>query len=182
MGRRLSIHRPTAKVRGVDRRLRALDRWADGFAGYEPYVDERYMNHKIPVLDRLVNPPTTTAAIQEKALASLLKAADYLSRSPVKEQVPYYRACVLMGLPDMFHSEVTAYYDEDYYRSFWRSDQMLDPKVLTESFDVTIPDGFEVCGYIVPFEVDFDDIKGVRTDEEGRYWIDEERWVIGQKP
>lgn len=180
MVRRLSIDRPTAKVRGVDRRLRALDRWADGFAGYEPYLDERYMNHKIPVLDRLVAPPTTTEEIQGRAIRSLIKAATYLSHSPVKDEVPYFRAAVLLTLPDMFPSEVTAFYSEEYYRGFWH-EGTLDPSDVLERYELAIPEGFEIRGALVPNEIDWDQ-KGMRVDEAGRRWLDEEWWTIGQTP
>lgn len=59
--RRISINRPKEKVRGIKRRLRVLDKWADSFEGYFPseYAHEKYWNWKLPVLDRLVGPPTT---------------------------------------------------------------------------------------------------------------------------
>jgi hypothetical protein len=124
--RQLSVNRYKAKVRGVERRLRALDRWVEDFADIEPYHEgRRYFNYRIPVLDRLVSPPTTTKEIQKRATTSLLKAATHLQKSSLRKALPYYRVAVLLVLPRMFYSEVTVFYSEDYYNSFCYSENLL---------------------------------------------------------
>ncbi len=181
MGRRISIHRPNAKVRGVKRRLRALDKWAESFAGHIPYLDDRYHNYKIPVLDRLVEGPTATSETQKAALKSLLKAAAHLAKNNrardwqtgeiVKPE--YYRVAVLMNLPDMFSSEVTVFYDRDYYNTFYR-DGRVDEGMNkpSELFGIELPNGFVECGAIahIPYE----------DDDGEEHVFTSHGWTIGQ--
>ena len=173
--RRISINRYKAKVRGVDRRLRALDRWAYEFENCNPpHEGQMYWNYKIPVLDRLVNPPTTKAYIQGKAIESLLTAAVFLANSKVKEEVPYYRVAVLLTLPYMFQSEVTVFYDELYYNRFYHQKDLLpDSKKPSNVFNFEIPQSFVEVGTLVKIE---------DGDEDGsKIQFTEEWWTIGQE-
>lgn len=174
--RRLSITRPYAKVRGVERRLKALDRWANSLREAMPaHKDERFWNYKIPVLDRLVCPPTTNMDIQGRALEAMIKAAVNLSQNSSAKELPYYRVAVLLVLPNMFHSEVTVFYDSDYYHSFLYTSELL-PCAQSPSriYNIELPDGFNECGTLVEWEDELE--PGVVE----RY--SEERWTIGQEP
>lgn len=173
--RRISIHRPNEKIRGVERRLRALDLWADQFENCSPYYNgQNYWNYKIPVVDRLVCPPTTTFEIQKRALQSLVKAVKHLSESKVSQDVGYYRAAILVTFPHMFHSEVTAFFSRDYYERFFYTQELLPvSKSPSKRFNIEIPEGFQEVGALVEWENKYEDeiVK-----------ISEEHWTIGQAP
>ncbi len=173
--RRISIHRPKEKIRGVERRLRALDLWANQFENCKPYYDgQNYWNYKIPVIDRLVCPPTTNFEIQKRALQSLVKAVKHLSDSKVSQEVDYYRVAILVTFPHMFHSEVTAFFSREYYESFCYTQNLLPvSKSPSKHFNIEIPDGFQEVGTLVEWEDEY---------EEKIIKISEERWTIGQTP
>jgi hypothetical protein len=156
------------KLRGVPRRLRALEKWAENFEGhYYPRSElgEKFSHWKIPVLSSLVNPPQTTAEIQARCMNAMLQAANFLAQSVTEDQQHYYRVACLFTLPWMFSSEVTIFYDPDYYRGFFGSQHQLAPRKLSAEFGLILPEGFVERGCIV------------RDEEEG---LSEEWWCIGQ--
>lgn len=174
--RRLSIHRPDAKVRGIKRRLRALDRWASGLSDIAlPSENQRFLNFKIPVLDRLICPPTTTGGIQKRAFESLLKGAVSLADSARASKHAYYRTAVLLVLPDMFQSEVTVFFDSEYYDSFcYKTALLSDKEAPSRLFNVDIPEGFIELGTLVEWEDEFEPGQPVKFSEA--------RWTVGQAP
>lgn len=167
--RRLAIME-RKKVRGVPRRLRALARWADQFAGRHvprPARGDKYWNWKIPVYAGLVNPPTTTPALQGECMTHMLTAARHLAEATPAASEGYHRVACLFVLPWLYASEVAIYYDRDYYRTFAGRRHELAPRSLAQEFGLALPDGFVECGY------------RVYDEEEG---VDEEWWCVGQPP
>lgn len=174
--RKISINRPNEKLRGVQRRLKALDLWADSMIHEIPYhKDQKYWNYKIPVLDRLVCPPTTNNEIQSRALSSLLKAASHLANSSLSNELPYYRVAVLLVLPNMFASEVTAFFDKTYYESFFYENSLLpNNEQPSEIFEIDLPPGIEQRGTLVEWDDEYEDGEIVKCSEK---W-----WTIGPRP
>lgn len=174
--RQISIHRPYAKVRGIKRRLKSLDTWAHHFKHVTPYHDgERYCNYRLPVLDRLVNPPTTTKKIQSIVLSRLLVAACHLEKSPLKDQLPYYKVAVLVILPFIFHSEVTVFYSKEYYQTFHYSVNVLPQEERPSSiYNFDLPSTFMETGCLVEWEDELEE--GVVTK------FSEKRWTLGPLP
>lgn len=172
--RRISVYRPNAKLRGVERRLRALERWSESFVDETPVYDQqRYWNYKIPVLDRLVCPPTTTVEIQKRAIQALLNAAVHLSNHPLAKELPFYKVAVLLIFPNMWHSETTCFFDADYYQSFmYRSDLIPPSQAPSRLFDLVIPQGFVEVGTELQWQEELE--QGVMAN------ITEQRWTIGQ--
>ncbi|MDX2004274.1 MAG: DUF3916 domain-containing protein [Meiothermus sp.] len=108
------------KLRGVSRWLAAVSRWADGFEGYCWLPDEgrRYRNWRIPLTSSLVNPPKARKAVQRTCIAQMLRAARQIVGScPVSYQ-GYYTVACLFVLPWLHQSEVTVFYDPDYFAGF----------------------------------------------------------------
>jgi len=169
--RQISVVRYKAKVRGIRRRLKALDRWVDSFEGYDPpHEGHAYYNFKVSILDRLVEPPTTTFSLQRYTLNTLLNVAMHLRRSPIRQQVPYYRVAVLVTWPCMFSSEATVFYDPDYYSSFWnRSETPSQLKSLSRRFGLTLPESFVENGSLVLYD-DHEDLPPTTG----------ERWTLGE--
>ena len=175
--RRISVHRPTAKVRNPGRRLRALRHWAESFAGRFPvkHAGQRYMNWKIPVLDRLVRPPTTTPAIQAQCAQCLIDAAAHIVRAkPVG--LADTRVVAVIDLPDMFGSEVCVFFDERYFQTFTdrtsdyqRWTPLPNARNLIEEMALRLPDGFAVTGFAE-----------VIRDEETGEASEGEVWLVGE--
>ncbi len=169
--RQISIGRYKAKVRGLKRRLKAMDRWVDSFEGYEPpHEGHLYYNHKISVLDRLVEPPITTYRLQRHAINALLKVAMHLRQSPLRQRIPYYQVAVLVTWPYMFGSEVTVFYDPDYYSRFWNLvENQSELNSLSRRFRLELPEGFEESGVEVTY-----------ADDEDFPPVTIERWTLGE--
>ncbi|MEL6927743.1 MAG: DUF3916 domain-containing protein [Cyanobacteria bacterium J06600_6] len=120
MNRQINVTKRQGKIRGIKRRLQALDRWADSFKDCFPieHADQKYWNYKIPVFDILVRPPRTTRKIQAHCAQALIKAAsNLLEARPLK--LSSAKVTVLITYPDMFGSEVCIFFDLDYFDSFF---------------------------------------------------------------
>lgn len=152
--RRRSFNRPKEKLRGINRRLNALDKWADSFENYFPsgYSDEKYWNWKIPILDRMVDRPTTTMALQRRCGNALLRAASYIESSKPNE-LESAIVTVLLTYPDMFGSEICIFFNADYFDSFYKRNgeeqklKRISNGGLAEKISLNIPKGFEEVGY-----------------------------------
>ncbi len=172
--RRISLHRPNAKVRNAARHLRALRRWAEGFDGAFPVAraGARYVNWKIPVLDRLVRPPTTTPAIQRECAQCLIDAAAEIARAKPVE-LAHARSVAIIALPDLFESEVCVFFDEAYFGAFTdraSEGQQWTPlpktRSLVDELALRVPDGFGALGFA---EMIRDERSG--QTREGEIWL-----------
>ncbi len=173
--RKLSINRPKEKVRGVKRRLVAIDAWADSFEGYFPseYKNESYWNYKIPVLDRLVNPPTTSSAIQRHCVLAMFRAMKHLSDA----QPDACKDAVITALikhPYMFGSELCIFFDREYYQSFYgRNNVHQSVNCISEGVELSnrlnfvVPKILKEKGYIHRFT---DDLEGEWKQYEEEWW------------
>ncbi len=73
----------------------------------------------------------------------------------------------------MFFSEVTVFFDRDYYGRFYNGTNFLpDNKRPSRIFSTPILEGFSEFGYMQEWEEEFDDGEIVEMSEE--------RWTIGQ--
>lgn len=146
------------KLRGIPRRLRSLSRWSHSFAGcYFPRSEygERYLNWKIPVISSLVNPPSATKKIQSQCMNYMLQAAGLLAASRPQDCQNYYRVACLFILPYLHQSEVTIFYDRDYYLTFFGRKHELAPRQLSTEFGLSIPEGFIERGMLVEIEAGY---------------------------
>ncbi|MHA7000258.1 DUF3916 domain-containing protein [Aeromonas schubertii] len=172
--RRISVNRPKEKVRGIKRRLRALDNWADSFEGCFPseYADEKYCNWKIPVLDRLVGPPTTTNEIQAHCAQAILRAVKHLFEAR-PDEYNYAIVSALITYPQMFGSEVCIFFDKEYYDSFydrnseWQSLTPIENRKLSSVLNFDVPNPIIQKGYVHRTK---DEWEGEITTYEEEWW------------
>lgn len=171
--RRISFYRPKEKLRGIKRRLIALDKWADSFEGYFPseYSSENYWNWKIPILDRMVNTPTTTKELQVHCANAMLRAASHIEKSRPEESKSAI-VTVLLTYPDMFSSEICVFFDKEYYEGFFeRSGEeqkltKLSSGSLVQDLGLVLPKGFNEVGYHCV----------IKDEWEGKVSVYEEDW------
>lgn len=118
--RRLDLQ-PKKKLRNPGRHLRQLARWPDRIVDQIPdstaLVDQRYWNFKLPVVDKLVEPPYATNAIRRACLVALFAAAEAVEHSARRPE--HCRVACLVTTPFLFSSEVTIFLSEDYFHSFF---------------------------------------------------------------
>lgn len=140
------------KLRGIPRRMRALEKWAQGFQGHvRPRSDQQelFWNWKIPVHTALVQGPQTNPDIQARCVAQLLKAAAGLSEASRGNTHGYYRVACLITWPWLHQSEVTIFYDKDYYEGLLGQSNTLAPRRLSEQLALTVPPHFREHGHDV---------------------------------
>ncbi len=174
--RRLSVHRPTAKVRNPDRHLRRLRAWAESAVGYYPARPEGgdYLNWKIPVLDRLVDPPTARREWQVEAVAGLLLAAGhYMAAKPASEQGRSWVA-VLITLPNLWFSELAIFFDPMSYEPFTLADEALGHRSLCGELGIALPPGLVEVGRQLSWASDDETGEAV-----GECWTIGEPMVMG---
>ncbi len=169
--RKRCISRPNEKLRGVKRRIEALERWPDEFDSWFPTdVGLGYWNCKLPVLDRLVSQRFSTDSIQIRAVKSLLRAGENI-RNARPAHLADSIVVVVVTFPDMFDSEVCVFFDRNHYSRFISrnsTDQKLVPTTkdsLCKRMGFGIPAGFSEAGYDFEFVNDDDDW------EYSQWWI-----------
>lgn len=117
--RRLDLH-PRRKLRNPGRHLRQLARWPEWIAPHmldgEWSAASRYRNCKVPVFAKLVEPPHATEETQRACIAAIFAAAEAVERS--SRRPDNCRIACLVTTPFLFESEVTLFFDKDYFRSF----------------------------------------------------------------
>ena len=145
-GHRRLDTRPAKKLRNPGRHMRALARWPEWIEERlpEPWQVEgdRYWNIKVPAWEKVIDPPHATVETQSVCLSAILAAAAALEASP-RTPRPCRVAC-LVESPGMFGSEVTLFFDDDYFRTFlppeapsrtvygdsWVTAERADPAVI----------------------------------------------------
>jgi hypothetical protein len=156
------------KLRNIPRHLRALEHWAASFSGeFHPRFDEheRYSNWKIPVINTLVEGPQARIEVQAFCVQQLLEAAAHLSRAADRSQ-GYYRVACLLTWPWLHQSEVTVFYDREYYLSFLGQHNSLAPIHLSDTLALDVPEQFIEQGHDV-----------TQDDDE----VDVQWWCIGER-
>lgn len=165
MTRRLDLY-PSKKLRNPGRHLRQLARWPEWIAGDlaalgardpEAHFGGRFVNFKVPVFQKLVDPPHATLATQLACLRAIFDAAQAVEKSD-KRPADCRVAC-LVSTPSLFNSEVTVFFDEDYFRSFlpreegkrnyfddgWIEDEPVEAEALGP-LRMAPPEGMEFFG------------------------------------
>ncbi len=173
--RRISFSRPKEKVRGAARRLKMLDKWANGFDGYFPteWSKERYVEFRLPVLDRLVDPPTTQPEWQLQAIQAVFRVMDNLNNARHKEfsSVPIN---LILTWPKLSGSRIILFFDCSYYKSFYEKDdewQKTIPKVV----------GLSRLPFLPPNNLSVKSIKFMNRNEGMSSWYEEDWYVYSYK-
>ncbi|MNE61156.1 hypothetical protein D3C80_1563490 [compost metagenome] len=138
-------------LRGIHRRLRALEYWASSFRDqFYPRSEhmERYTHWKIPVHEALVQGPQARIEIQAFCIQQLLEAASHLSNAADHSQ-GYYRVACLLVWPWVHQSEITLFYDRDYYLGFLGETSSLKPERISHVLALHTPAHFIEHGHDV---------------------------------
>lgn len=165
MVRRTDLH-PDRKLRDPQREMELLAQWPEQIVGTmlalgerkpEAHFGGRYWNFKIPVNQKLVEPPYATAETQRLCIAQIFAAAQAIETSD-KRPVDCRVAC-LISSPSLFMSEVTVFFDEAYFSTFlpqedgkrnyfddgWVESEPAEIDVIREMLPPA-PEGLEFCG------------------------------------
>jgi len=157
------------KLRGIPRRLRALEGWASTLNGYaRPRSQhmERYHSWKIPVHILLVEGHQTNLEIQSRCTNIFLSAAVSLAEAQC-QAYGYCRVACILNWPRLHQSEIVIFYDREYYLSFLGSANGLAPDRISRKLSLSVPPDFLEHGHDI---TQFDDREQI------------ELWCIGQPP
>ncbi len=167
------------KIRGVPRRLRALQRWAAEFDGNYPPKTEmsgRFWNDKIPVEHGLVESRHTTIATRKACAQQLINACSNLIKSKPSD-LANHRITVVICLPDMFTSEVCIYLDNSYFlehtapcKSEHGSCSPIIERRLSQEWGLHLPQGIGELGVALDY----------RGYDDKADWFVGERWYFGE--
>jgi hypothetical protein len=115
--RRLDL-KPDKKLRNPERHLRQLARWPGEIVAILPEgpTGLRFWNAKVPVTSKLIEPPHATPETQRACLAALFAAAAAIEASD--RRPPRSRVAVIAATPFMLSSEVTIFFDDEYFSTF----------------------------------------------------------------
>jgi hypothetical protein len=181
--RRMDLH-PQKKLRNPQRHIRALRRWQANTHLHLPSENklnsEEYSLYlRLPVYKKVSDPPRTTPELQRECIMCMIGAAQTI-RSHLKLKRAY-RLAVLLQTPNLFHSEVTVFFDKEYLKTFLppkehgtsRSETLAVTTKqadfdLVETLDLHLPSDFEFLGGYRMIEEDFVDHVN----------FDYHRWVI----
>jgi Protein of unknown function (DUF3916) len=167
------------RPRGIPRRLRALDRWAQSFTnsfpvGLEPA--DRYWNWKIPVLRSLVEGRYARPKVQAACAQRLIEGCDRLIQSK-PEAARKYRVVCTICLPDFFTSEICLYLQEDYFQSHTAisvssqgSTRLIANYSLSSQWQLQVPAGMGELGLALDH----------RGDRDPADWFVGDRWYFGE--
>lgn len=176
-GRRLHLQRTLPSPRDVRLDLKTLQRWADGLAVVDlpsPENAPSYWNFKLPISAGTAALAPRKPEIERRILKALLQGAEHLADHPAGKNYGYFRAAALVSPhPNYFYSEVTAFFDPDYYARFcYRADQSSLPMEASPLIKakLDLPDGFQASG-----------CRFQAKDEDGQPWT-EEHWTFGPLP
>jgi hypothetical protein len=171
--RRLSFSRPNQKVRNPERHIRSLQKWAADFKGYYPERNsESYINFKLWTLDRLVEGPQSKYEWQQAALQQLMVAAKNLYDAKPESEKGKSWVAILLSYPNLWSSEVTVFFDKEYYEKFRPQASCINSESVLNKYDLKVDRPFSELGYIESWEDE---------DEDGKIFIfNQERWTIGE--
>ena len=183
MSRRLDL-RPEKKLRNAQRHLRQLALWPDwivrGLPFPEQHVGERFWNFKIPVFAKVSDPPHATLETQRACVAAIFAAARAVEMSDRRPRD--CRVACLVGTPSLFQSEVTLFFDADYFQTFlppedegkrnyfddgWVEAEAADADAIAAILPLA-PDGLEFFGGTLMRQ--YDPVWGPRPVEQAT-WV-----------
>lgn len=116
--RRLNLH-CTKKLRGLKRRMRALQQWASSFEGHFPLPDAAGNNWytKLPVYEGMVDGPRALFGIRRAVIGVLLDVCQSL-RQAKPPAFAQSRVVACVTLPDLFSASVDVFYSDDAFATF----------------------------------------------------------------
>lgn len=183
MTRRIDLH-PEKKLRNPQRHLRKLALWPDlivrGLPAPLEHVGTRFWNFKVPVFAKVVDPPHATLETQRACIAAIFAAARAIEMSD--KRPANCRVACLISTPSLFQSEVTLFFDEDYFRTFlppeeegkrnffddgWVEAEPADADTISAITPDT-PEGLEFCGGTLMRQ--YDPVWGPRPVEQAT-WV-----------
>ncbi|MFZ6654514.1 DUF3916 domain-containing protein [Undibacterium sp. TJN19] len=149
---------PVKKLRGIARRLRALEKWglsvSEQFPSQKELAENRlYWNWKIPTDWALVEGPYSTPEIKRTVAQLLIDTCARLAKvKPAWAAACHVTACIC--LPDMHASEICIYLDEAYFMSKLTADGSdgqchiagIEGRRLSEEWQLRLPDRVEENG------------------------------------
>ncbi len=169
------------KLRGIPRRIRAIQKWPSMFCEKFPTPQEietgwGYWNYKIPVHRGMVEGKYATEATKRECAQALINACGNLIEAK-PEWASHYRVTCSICIPDMFTSELCVYLNEDYYQGHVGNSsnehgyqERIANRSLSSEMELVLPKGVQEIGVLWSYNAS--------EDIEDHYIS--EHWVYGE--
>lgn len=179
--RRLNLDGRVLTPLMMRRRLNMLKRWADSFKDFNLSANvthkERYWHCKIPIMDSIVA-PDASYEIRKECLQNLVNAHLNLINSKNKYNITgFSKVMCLISLPDMFSSEITVFFDKQYYKAFFKRDNDYQTWDLITDKGRSILKEYEIK---VPSTVSLKEKGYIETVRDDGEEYKSELWAIGE--
>lgn len=104
------------KQRGQYRKLRSMFRKIDQFTPFER-TDAKYEDFCVPS-DMFIEHSRTSGKIKTEFCRKWLKTTErFLAQKP--ENITFCKVVALLSVPNLWCSQITIFYDEEYWSEFW---------------------------------------------------------------
>lgn len=144
----------TKKVRGLKTKCRSMVQDLIACTDKFPieFSAERFWHEHLPVPQAFIDSTNTPHSVRRLCMQTMIDRTNFLAQSKPKH-LTNSRVCCLINLPDLFFSEVTIFFSESYFQTFfnrkgpWQKWTPIQDKDLTKEYNLTVPANFQVRGY-----------------------------------
>lgn len=168
----------TKKVRGLRKKCHSMVQdliaCTDNFP--TEFSAESFWHEHLPVAQAFIDSKNTPNCVRRLCMQTMIDRAIFLAQNKPKH-LTHSRVCCLIGLPDLFSSQLTIFFSENYFQNFfnrqgpWQKWTPIQDKKLTKTYNLMVPSNFQVRGFR---EEVFDD------DDPNTLVHTEEVWFIGE--
>jgi hypothetical protein len=154
----------TKKVRGLKKKCRAMVQDLIACTNKFPveFSSEKYWNKRLPVPQTFIDSTNTPHSVRRLCMQTMIDRAEFLAQSK-PNHLTNSRVCCLIDLPALFFSEVTIFFSESYFQTFfdrnrsWQKWTIIQDKNLAKEYNLRVPTNFQVRGYQVSHYLDDND-------------------------
>lgn len=143
------------KVRGLKKKCLAMIQEITKLIDRFPteYHEQLYWNYRPSIAATLLHSSKTPRSVRRLYMQTMIDRAYFLTKNRPKE-FSHARVCFIFRLPELFFSEVTIFFSEDYFQSLvedkngpWVKTFPISHKDITKEYNLNIPENFQVKGY-----------------------------------
>ncbi|MCH5320305.1 MAG: DUF3916 domain-containing protein [Eubacterium sp.] len=113
----LKLKQDRKKQRGQSQKLKSMFRYIDKFTPFSE-ADEKYEHFHVPSSSFIGSKRTSGKTKTEFCRKWLETTEMFISQKP--SDIPFSKVVAVLSVPDYWRSQIIIFYDESYYKSFWK--------------------------------------------------------------
>jgi Protein of unknown function (DUF3916) len=156
------------KLRGIPRRMRAIESWAKSFENFYPQFEDRYWNWKLPVHRHMVEGKQSKPYMKQHCAQQLINATHNIFKTKPIDSKQHRVTCTISQ--SMFSSEICIFNSADYYSSFINTGKLRESASrcidsIVNMLNLDLPTGFNEIG------IEYLELQDDNTYTQQRYWL-----------